>query len=83
MDILHKDIFYQCLVDGLLKSFLPDPEPPTIHIIYGWSGMYIHFELCSALFLFVTSSELIILYSDILVALFCVLFQHLYHIDMV
>ena len=38
MDLLHIDIFYQCLADCLLNSimhlFLPDPEPPIISILY-------------------------------------------------
>ena len=29
----------------------PDPEPPIINILYGWSEIYDHFELCSVLFL--------------------------------
>ena len=28
----------------------PDPEPPIINILYGWSGVYGQFELCSVLF---------------------------------
>ena len=28
----------------------PDPEPPIINILYGWSGIYDHFGLCSVLF---------------------------------
>ena len=28
----------------------PDPEPPIINILYGWSGIYGYFKLCSVLF---------------------------------
>ena len=28
----------------------PDPEPPIINILYGWSGVYGQFLLCSVLF---------------------------------
>ena len=38
----------------------PDPEPPTISILYGWSRIYGHFLLCFALFSFAYSSKLII-----------------------
>ena len=30
----------------------PDPELPIISILYGRSGIYSHFELCSVLFSF-------------------------------
>ena len=36
----------------------PDPEPPIINILFGWSGIYGHFKLCSLLCSFVVSSEL-------------------------
>ena len=29
-----------------------DPGPPIINILYGWSGTYIHFKLCSVLLSF-------------------------------
>ena len=38
--------------------FFPDPEPSIIKILYGWSGIYGHFLLCSLLFSFVISSRL-------------------------
>ena len=28
----------------------PDPEPPIIGYLYGWSGMYGHVKLCTVLF---------------------------------
>ena len=31
----------------------PDPEPPTIIILYGWSGICGHFELFSFMSFFV------------------------------
>ena len=31
----------------------PDPQPPIINILYGWSGIYGYFKLCSVLFSFV------------------------------
>ena len=42
----------------------PDPEPPIISILYGWSGIYGHFKLyecsyCSVSFSFVYSLKLI------------------------
>ena len=27
-----------------------DPEPPIISILYGWSGIYSYFKLCSVCF---------------------------------
>ena len=30
----------------------PDPEPPIISILYGWSGIFGHIKLCSVLFSF-------------------------------
>ena len=29
---------------------LPDPEPPIVNILYGLSGVYAQFGLCSILF---------------------------------
>ena len=41
----------------LIKSnnafVFPDLEPPIINILYGWSGIYGHFQLCYILFSFV------------------------------
>ena len=41
----------------LIKSnnafVFPDLEPPIINIMYGWSGIYSHFQLCYILFSFV------------------------------
>ena len=34
--------------------FFPDPEPPTINIQYGWSGIFGQLGLCSSMTLFVT-----------------------------
>ena len=31
----------------------PGPEPPIIDIPYGWSGVPVHFRLCSFTFSFV------------------------------
>ena len=42
-----------------------DTEPTIINILYEWSRMHGHFGLSSILFLFVTSSKLIILYLNI------------------
>ena len=51
-----------CLFIKLSSAFVfPDPEPPIIKFLYGWSGIYGHFSLCSLLFSFVISSRLIIL----------------------
>ena len=32
------------------KFVFPDPEPPIINILYGWSGIYDQFLLCLVLF---------------------------------
>ena len=32
------------------KFVFPDPEPPIINILYGWSGIYGQFLLCMILF---------------------------------
>ena len=37
----------------------PDSEPPTIKILYGWSGICVHFVSCSFMCSFVTQSNLI------------------------
>ena len=43
MDLLHINNFF--LISGSLFIILsyafvfPDPEPPTINILYGWSGI--------------------------------------------
>ena len=42
------------------KFVFPDPEPPAINILYGWSGTYGQFLLCSVLFSLTYSSKLII-----------------------
>ena len=44
-----------------MRLFFSDPEPPTIKILHGWSGIYGHFSLCFSLFLFVILPKLIIL----------------------
>ena len=53
MDLLHINIFYQYLADYLIEfnnTFaFPDPEAPDINILYGCSGIYGHFKLCSVL----------------------------------
>ena len=36
----------------------PGPEPPIIDIPYGWSGVPVHFRLCSFTFSFVIQSKL-------------------------
>ena len=38
----------------------PDPEPPIINILYGWSGIYGQFLLCTVLFSLIISSKLFI-----------------------
>ena len=38
----------------------PDPEPPVINILYGWSEICVQFDLCFLMFSFETSSKLII-----------------------
>ena len=38
----------------------PDPEPPIINILYGWSGIYGQFLLCAVLFSLTISSKFII-----------------------
>ena len=43
---------YILLMSGLFsikfnnKLVFPDPEPPVINILYGWSGIYGQFVLC-------------------------------------
>ena len=50
---------YISLISGWLfikfnNAFIfPDPEPPVISILYGQSGIYHHFKLCSVVFSFV------------------------------
>ena len=43
MDFLHIKKLYQYLAHDLLDSamhlFFSDPEPSTIDILYGWSGI--------------------------------------------
>ena len=38
----------------------PDPEPPIIDILYGWSGIYGQFLLCLILFSLTISSKFMI-----------------------
>ena len=38
----------------------PDPEPPIINILYGWSRIYGQFLLCLVLFSLTISSKFII-----------------------
>ena len=38
----------------------PDPEPPIINILYGWSGIYDQFLLCTVLFSLTISLKLMI-----------------------
>ena len=45
------------------KFVFPDPEPPIINILYGWSEIYGQFLLCSVLFSLTYSSKLIIFYT--------------------
>ena len=41
------------LINKFNNAFVfPDPEPPIINILYGWSGIYGHFKLSSVLFSF-------------------------------
>ena len=43
-----------CLFIKFNNAFvLPDPEPPIIGIMYGWSGIYGQTELCFVLLSFV------------------------------
>ena len=42
----------------------PDPEPPIINILYGWSEIYGQLRLCFLLFLLVYSSKFIIYNID-------------------
>ena len=55
LDLDHLNIFLLQLSRAFV---IPDPEPPIISILYGWSGIYDHFELCSALFSFVITSSI-------------------------
>ena len=50
----------------------PDPEPPIINILYGWSGIYGQLGLCFLLFSLVYSSKFII-YNIHYPAIFAVL----------
>ena len=49
MDLLYNDNFYQHLSWFVRSSnvfVFPDPEPPAINILYGWSGISGQFGLC-------------------------------------
>ena len=55
MGLWHTNIVHQYLSGRLLNSimhffFFPDLKPPIISILYGYSGIYGHFDLCSVLF---------------------------------
>ena len=58
-------------------KFFPDPEPPTINILYGWSEMSGQFGSCSFVSSFTTSSKLIIF---CIVLLDCYIKSFLYHL---
>ena len=56
----------RCLIK-LNKEFVsPDPEPPVINILYGWSEICSQFALCSFMFSFIKSSKLINFCSGLL-----------------
>ena len=57
------------------RIVFPDPEPPIMSILCGWSGTFDQFELCTLVSSLVRLSELVVL-QNVLV------FLYLYYIEM-
>ena len=49
-----------CIIRLNSESVFPDPEPPFISNLCGWSGIFGQFGLCSFMYYFVTSLKSII-----------------------
>ena len=61
----------------------PDPEPPIINILYGWSGIYGQFLFCWVLFSLTYQNLSFILCNVFYLAFnFHTLQKHLFHMDM-
>ena len=53
---LYGFIWYICILYGYIRFnefVFPDPEPPTINVLYGWSGISGQLGLCSFVSYFV------------------------------
>ena len=61
---------------------VPEPEPPIINILYGWSRTYNQFGFYSFMVSFVTSSKLIIFLNCFIILLHLSFFSFLHTISL-